>query len=130
MILALFQTFPEEEPQIKAAKEVNNHLSRPDEAEGIGGSVVQEIVAHDWKLGQLYFKVRWSSGDTSWEHIKEDYPIMTAQYIVGNKVSRSKRGGDQVLQWAKKVVRDLDRTVRRILRLYYLYLDDQKATGH
>ena len=106
---------------------MNDHLSRPDESEGIGGSSVQEIVAHDWKLGQAHFKVQWSSGDTSWEHIKdmrEDYPRMTAQYIVGNKVSRSRRGGDRVLQWAKKVVRDLDRTVRRIVRLYDLYLDD------
>ena len=56
--------------------------------------------------------------------MSEDYPRMTAQYIVGNKVSRSKRGGDRVLQWAKKVVRDLDRAVRRITRLYDIYLDD------
>ena len=49
---------------------------------------------------------------------------MTAQYIVGNKVSRSKRGGDRVLQWAKKVVKDLDRTVRRITKLYDVFLDD------
>ena len=49
---------------------------------------------------------------------------MTAQYIVGNKVSRSNRGVDRVLQWAKKGVRDLDRSVRRITRLYDLYLDD------
>ena len=54
----------------------------------------------------------------------EDYPRMTAQYIVGNKVSRSKRGGDRVLQLAKKVVRDLDRVVCRITRLYDIYLDD------
>ena len=56
--------------------------------------------------------------------MREDYPRMMAQYIVGNKVSWSERGGDQVLQWAKKVVRDLDRLVRRITRLYDIYLDD------
>ena len=49
---------------------------------------------------------------------------MNAQYIVGNKVSWSKRGGDQVFQWAKKVVRDLDRAVRRITHLYDSYLED------
>ena len=53
----------------------------------------------------------------------EDYLRMTAQYIVGNKFSRSKRGGDRVLQWAKKVVRDFDRAVRRITCLYDIYLD-------
>ena len=49
---------------------------------------------------------------------------MSAQYIVGNNVSRSKRGVDRVLQWAKKIVRDLDRMVRRIVRLYVIHLDD------
>ena len=116
-----------EEQVNESIKETNDHLSRPDEAEGIGGSCVEEIVAHDWRLGQVHFKVQWSGGDTTWEHLKdmrEDYPRLTAQYIVGNKVSRSKRGGDRVLQWATKVVRDLDRAVRRITRLYDIYLDD------
>ena len=55
--------------------------------------------------------------------MREDYPIMTAQYTVGNKVGRSKRGGDQVLQLEKKVFRDLNFVVRRINSLYYLCLD-------
>ena len=112
---------------IESVREVNDHLSRPDEAEGIGGSSVQEIIAYDWRNGQAHFKVQWSSGDTTWEHLKdmrEDYPKMTAQYIVRNEVSRSKRGGDRVLQWAKKVVKDINKSVRRITRLYDLYLDE------
>ena len=116
----------EEEP-IEMAREINDHLSRPDEAEGIGGSTVMEIVAHEWKLGHVHFKVQWSTNQTTWEHIKdmrEDYPKMTARYIVENKVSRSKRGGDRVFQWAKKVERDLERAVRRIVRLYDFYLDE------
>ena len=56
--------------------------------------------------------------------MQEEYPRMNAQYIVGNKVSWSKRGGDQVFQWEKKVVRDLDRDVRQITHLYDSYLDD------
>ena len=56
--------------------------------------------------------------------MREDYPRLTAKYIVTNNVSRSKRGCDRVLKWAKKVIRDLDRTVRRIFRLYDVYLDD------
>ena len=87
----------DENGPIESVKEVNDHLSRPDEAKGIGGSNLQEIIGHDWRNGQVHFKVDWSSGDTSWEHLKdmrEDYPKMTARYIVRNKVSRSKRGGD------------------------------------
>ena len=78
------------------------------------------IIKHDWKLGLLYFRVDWKSSDITWESMKEmqeEYPRMTDQYIVGNKVSRSKRGGERVLQWAKKVVRDLDRAVFRIAHL-------------
>ena len=32
--------------------------------------------------------------------------------------------GDQVLQWAKKVIHDTERAVRRIVHLYDFYLDD------
>ena len=39
-------------------------------------------------------------------------------------MSRSRRGGDRVLQWAKKVERDLRRAIRRIARLYNFFLDD------
>ena len=66
-----------EEQVNESIKETNDHLSRPDEAEGVGGSCVKEIVEHDWRLGQVHFKVEWSGGDTTWEHLKdmhEDYP--------------------------------------------------------
>ena len=88
---------------------------------------MEEIVGHDWRNGQVHFRCRWSGGDVTWESLrdmKEDYPRLTAQYMVENKVSRSKRGGDRVLQWAKKVLRDMDRVVRRITNLYDFHLDD------
>ena len=94
--------------------EVNDQLSRPDEQSTIRGSGVTEIVAHQWKLGYPVFKVKWSSGETSWETLKdmrEDHQRMTARYVLGNTVSQSKRGGDRILQWAKKVERDMDRAV-------------------
>ena len=117
----------DQEEQCEMVTEVNDQLSRPDEQSTIGGSGITEIIAYQWKLGYPVFKVKWSSGDTSWETLKdmrEDQPRMTARYILENKVSRSKRGGDRVLQWAKKVERDMDRAVRRIVRLYDLFLDD------
>ena len=78
---------------------------------------MEEIVGHDWRNGQVHFRCRWSGGDVTWESLrdmKEDYPRLTAQYMVENKISWSKRGGDRALQWAKKVLRDLDCAVRRI----------------
>ena len=41
----------------ESVKETNDYLSRLDEAEGIGGSCVEGIVAHDWRLRQAHFKV-------------------------------------------------------------------------
>ena len=112
---------------ITMAREVNDELSCTDEAAGLGGSKVMKIVQHDWKFGHLHLKVLWSSGQTSWEQLKdmrEDYPKITARYIVQNKVSRSKRGGDRVLQWAKKVEKDMERAIRRIAKLYDFYLNE------
>ena len=56
--------------------------------------------------------------------MRADHPAMTAQYIVAHNVTRSKRGGDRNLQWAKKTVRDLDRAYKRLRRLYTFYLDE------
>ena len=79
-----------------------------------------EFVKHEWKNGAAHFKVNQSSGEATWEHLKDmckDYPRMTARYIVANKVSRSKRGGDRVLKWAKKVEKTIERAIRRVTSL-------------
>jgi len=41
-----------------------------------------------------------------------------------NVLLKKRQGVDRVLQWAKKVVRDLDYTVRRIFRLYDIHWYD------
>jgi hypothetical protein len=110
--------------------EINDQFSRPDEVPEVGGSIVSSIVAHEWRNGQLQFKVLWSNDETSWETLKDlrqDHPRKVAKYIVEKEVSRLKRGGDRVLQWAKKVVRDTDRAIRRIIRLYDFYLDENES---
>jgi hypothetical protein len=48
----------EEQDSIPSSKEINDEFSRPDEAEGIGGSFVKEIIGHEWKLGQVHFRVK------------------------------------------------------------------------
>ena len=118
---------PQDMGEIEMSSEINDELSRPDESPTIGGTEVKKIISHEWKLGHPSFKVQWGNGDETWallRDMRQDHPRMTAKYIVDNKVSRSKRGGDRVLQWAKKVVRDMDRAIRRIVRLYDTYLDE------
>ena len=113
---------------IDSVNEVNEHFSNLEEPPDIGGSRIQEIIGHEWRLGHPAFKVKWSGGnETSWETLldmRQDYPSMTAQYIVSNKVSRSNRGGDRVLRWAKQVVKDMEKATRRIARLYDFFLDE------
>lgn len=117
---------------LEMIKAINDQFSRPDEVPNIGGSTVVGVEAHEWRNGSLQFKVLWSDGDTSWEllrDLREDHPRLVARYIVEKNVSRSTRGGDRVLQWAKKVIRDTDRAMRRIVRLYDFFLNDDDSIG-
>eukprot|EP00957_Ditylum_brightwellii_P009268 701074-Ditylum_brightwellii.AAC.1 len=58
---------------------------------------------------------------------KEDHPSKMAQYIANYYTPRSRREGmDCVCFWAKKNLRDLDRAVRRVAKLYDFYLDDKE----
>lgn len=108
-------------------REINDQFSVPDERPEIGGSRAVRIMAHEWRNAVLHFKIVWSDESTTWESIldmKEDYPRVTAQYIIDNNVKRSRRGRDDVQTWAKKTLRDCNRAIRRITRLYDFFLDD------
>ncbi len=74
-------------------------------------------------------KVEWNTEQSSWEELsdmKEDYPQMTARYLVDAKVtSRSKRG-DRIQAWATKTLRDISRTTRRMVKLCDFHLDDNE----
>lgn len=83
----------EQEPEenIEMVSEINDQFSRPDESPHIGGSKVVGVCAHKWELGQLFFQVRMSNDETSWESLRdlrEDCPRLVAQYIVDNRVTR------------------------------------------
>eukprot|EP00957_Ditylum_brightwellii_P040410 3057979-Ditylum_brightwellii.AAC.1 len=43
---------------MKQVKEINDQLSRPDKTTNVGGSRVTEIVGHQWRYGQLSFKIQ------------------------------------------------------------------------
>ena len=76
--------------------EINDVYSQNDkESKSIGGSHVVHIIAHDRRFGSLYLKIKWDTGQATWESIKDmraDHPAMTAQYLVAKNVTRSKRG--------------------------------------
>ena len=113
---------------VEMSYEINDVYSQNDkELKSIGGSHVVQFIAHDWRFGNLYLKIKWDTDQTTWESVRDmraDHPAMTAQYIVAHNVTRSKRGGDRNLHWARKTVRDLDRAYKRLRRLYTFYLDE------
>ena len=112
---------------IEMADEINDELAEDRNLSTvISGSKATHICGHCWKAGQLELKVNWDTEEVSWEafnDLKVDHPNMTAAYIVENNVTRSNRS-DRTLQWAKKTVRDIERAVRQIARLYDHFLDD------
>lgn len=58
---------------------------------------------------------------------REDHLRLTEKYIVDKNVIHSRHGGDRVLQWANKVMRDSDRAIRRILRLCDFRLNEDNT---
>ena len=50
---------------------------------------------------------------------------MVASYVIAHDCSRGKKGSRDVnLIWEKKTLRDYDRAIHRITRLYDFYLDE------
>ena len=86
------------------------------------------ITGYRYKDGKLQLRLLMDSEETQWidfRDVKEDYPRRCATYIVDNYKSRSgRKGRDRVLSWAKKTLRDCERAVKRMVRLYDFELDD------
>jgi hypothetical protein len=105
---------------VKMSREVNAKFATHEDESMIGGAQITNIVGHNWIEGRLKLKAEWSIEQTTWEELKdlkEDQPPrLTTNYNVNNNVTRSQRN-DRTLTWAKKVIRDLKRTARRISRL-------------
>src|SRR5688572_6076343 len=90
--LQLINTDDELTPTVKQVKKVNIALSKEPNST-IGDARPLKILEHTWKDGGLILKVAWNSAQSIWEtlkDLKEDYPSLTAKYIVQNKVSRAK----------------------------------------
>jgi hypothetical protein len=84
------------------------------------------ISSHKWCNGQLFLKSIWDTEEETWypySTLREDHPRLVAQYIIDHPVTN--RARDPKMAWAKKVLRDLDRTTRRLQRLYTFHLDEK-----
>jgi hypothetical protein len=120
------EEFEFEDEPIEMATEVYDELGsdRPNWNQS-RGAYLQSLTGHRWKDATLQVKAVWDTGEHSWEtfaDMKEDHPRMLAEYIVNNEVTRTKR--DPRLTWARKTVRDVRRTIKRIRRLYDFFIDD------
>ena len=111
---------------IQMVDEVNNEIE--EESESPSNERPKKIVGHKWKDGALRLEVEWPTQETTFERVgdaKLDYPRMTANYIVNNTVKRGNR--DRHYSWAVKTIRDLERTARRLNRLYDYEIDDNDS---
>jgi hypothetical protein len=98
----------------------------------VRGARVVSISGQSWHAGQLKLGILWSSEEKtleSFRDMKEDHPQMTAKYIIDQNVTRSK-GVGRNLQWAKKTLRDISRTARRIARICDVFLDKHHEIFH
>ena len=85
-------------------EEVNAELepNRVEEANIGGAASIIVIKDHRWKLGQLELRVKWDTDETTWEEfklMKVDHPRLTAEYLVGNKVSRKRAISTAIEIW-------------------------------
>ena len=108
--------------------EVNDALSSGRKEVRVGGATLTGIIGHEWREGMLKLKAQWDHDNTTIEDLqdfKEDHPRMVATYITTHDCSRRKNGRrDLNLSWAKKPLRDCERAVRCITRLYDFYLNE------
>ena len=111
---------------IELTDEINNELD-PNRTSDQKDHVIA-FNGQRWTNGKLQLRMNTSSDDSQWvdfRDAKEDHPRKVAQFIVDHYKTRSKKEGrDRVISWAKKVLRDYDRAVRRIARLYDFVLND------
>jgi hypothetical protein len=116
------------EQDIEMVDEVNDELPGNQSNSEVGGARIDSILQHESFRGELKLKVWWNTEEATWEvfrDMKEDYPKLTATYIVDNNVASSTTSTrNPNLQWAKKTLRDLKRSIRRVARLYDFYLDE------
>jgi len=81
-----------------------------------------------YKDGRLQLRLLMDSEETQWidfRDVKKDYRRRCATYIIDHYKPRSGREGrNRVFSWAKKTLRDCERAVRRMVRLYEFVLDD------
>ena len=83
------------------------------------------IAPHEWKEGQLQFKICWNTNEHTWESfpdMREDHPRTTVDYMVRNNVTR-KKSRDTDPKWAKHTIRYICRTIRQTLKLYDFRMD-------
>ena len=118
----------EDKPSSDTVSDVSNEVDPNNRSED--RQTMISITGYRYKDGKLQLRLLMDSEETHWidfRDVKEDYPRRCATYIVDNCKSRSgKRGRDRVLSWAKKTLRDCERAVKRMVRLYDFVLDDDE----
>ena len=65
--------------------EINNKILPGKDKVEIWGATLTHITGHKWEEGRMVFEAAWTTGETSWEDLKdlkEDQTRMTTIYII------------------------------------------------
>lgn len=89
---------------------------------------LDHIDSHLWCDGVLKFKVVWKTGFTTtvdYLILKRDYPLATARYILEKKIGNvdGKYVSGSYARWARTFLRQVDKCLRRCIRLQYRFVD-------
>ena len=79
----------------------------------------ESIVGHEFLDGILHFIVKWKTDEISqinYKIVRQDHPLAAARYILDNKIGSKRHVTGTHCRWARKIVRDSERILRRILR--------------
>ncbi|MGH7973999.1 MAG: hypothetical protein ACREBR_00635, partial [bacterium] len=96
--------------------EIYNYFDQDQPSEN---SHLDKITNYRWSLGNLQVRIQWDTGRQQWidaKIVKLDAPLILARYIRANPVDRTRSG--YWAQWAMKTIETINRTIRRMHRLY------------
>ena len=102
-------------------EEIINHLNQDQDTKEI-----DSIVGHQWAplSGKLMLKVKSYTDEESLidaELLREDNPMMVAQYILNNPMERTRSGYWN--KWAQITMKEVVKTVRRLRNIYENFTD-------
>ena len=113
------------------AEHVNSHFAREESDDK---DEYHAIRSHRWIEGILELEVEYCTGETEflpYDLVRDEDPHATATYIISMNIE-SDSSSARYYRWARRFLRDIKRTIRRLYRINHQYFgapDEQSSTA-